>query len=141
MVSVQRHILLATANANEDSKIVGPTVLLDIEIEGVPVEAVVDTGSQSTIISRDVLHVVGRNLQQGGLVKLYREDEQKNGWELVVTAQLQVSIRADGKMVSVPVLVQPDSDQACLLGMNMALLLGLSFLGASGQPILVQTVV
>lgn len=38
-------------------------------------------------------------------------------------------------MVSVPVLVQPDSDQACLVGMNMAPLLGLSFLGANGQPL------
>ena len=30
---------------------VGPTLLLDVSIEGVPVAAVADTGAQSTIIS------------------------------------------------------------------------------------------
>ena len=125
----------------ERGETVGPTVLLDILIEGVPMEAVVDTGSQSTIISRDVLHMVGRSLRQQGhslpklgkpTVKLYGKGGQKNGHELVVTTQLHVSIRADGKVVSVPILVQPGSKQACLLVMNAAPLLGLSFLRANG---------
>ena len=35
---------------------VGPVVFLDVQIEGYPVKAVVDTGAQSTIILRDLLH-------------------------------------------------------------------------------------
>lgn len=86
---------LVTTNVNECSNVVEPTVLLDIEIEGVPIEGILDTGSPSTIISRDVQHAVGRSLQQGGhplpepckpVVKLYGKDVQKNGQELVVTA-------------------------------------------------------
>jgi predicted aspartyl protease len=40
----------------EASKAVGPTLMIQLHIEGVPVEAMVDTGSQSTVISRAVLH-------------------------------------------------------------------------------------
>ena len=37
----------------------GSTLELDVKIEGVKVEAMVDTGAQSSIISRPVLHKVG----------------------------------------------------------------------------------
>ena len=50
-----------TAETHRISDLVGPTVLLDVEIDGVPIEAVVDTGSQSTIISRETLHAIGRS--------------------------------------------------------------------------------
>ena len=43
------------------SNAVGPTLIFPLHIEGVQVEAMVDTGSQSTIISRAVLHKVGKN--------------------------------------------------------------------------------
>jgi hypothetical protein len=43
-----------------ESTAVGPTVCLAIKISGVDVEAQVDTGSQSTIISRSMLHEIGR---------------------------------------------------------------------------------
>lgn len=39
---------------------VGRTLNVDLTIEGVPVQAMVDTGSHSTIISRDILHQVGK---------------------------------------------------------------------------------
>ena len=35
----------------------------------------------------------------------------------------------------VPVFIQPDSEQPCLLGMNAAPSLGLSFCRANGEPI------
>ena len=41
-----------TTESKESSQVVGPTLFLDLEIEGVPVEAVVDCGSPATIISR-----------------------------------------------------------------------------------------
>lgn len=45
---------------------VGPTLVMDVTIEGETVEAMVDTGSQSTIISRDALHRIGRRLKSQG---------------------------------------------------------------------------
>ena len=50
----------------QTSDAVGPTLRLRLHIEGVPVEAMVDTGSQSTVISRAVLHEVGRHLRHQG---------------------------------------------------------------------------
>lgn len=38
---------------------IGATLELDVKIEGVGVTAMVDTGSQSSIISRTVLHMIG----------------------------------------------------------------------------------
>ena len=43
-------------------QVVVPTLFLDMEIEGVPVEAVVDGGSPVTIISRSILHKIARSL-------------------------------------------------------------------------------
>ena len=48
------------------STAVGPVLHLDIEIEGVPVKAVVDSGAQSTVISRDLLHQVNRRIREQG---------------------------------------------------------------------------
>ena len=45
---------------------VGPTLVLDITIGGEPVEAMVDSGSQSTIISHETLHKIGRRLSRQG---------------------------------------------------------------------------
>ena len=130
--------------SDSQAGVVGPTLLLDLQIEGVPVEALVDTGSQSTIISRTTLHTIAKHLRENGhplpkleepTVKLFGKDGQNGGRELVITAQLNVTLEADGRSVSAPVFVQPDSEQPCLLGMNAAPLLGLSFLRANGKPL------
>ena len=48
-----------TAQTETDtSEAVGPTLQLNVHIEGLPVDAMVDTGSQSTIISRAMLQKV-----------------------------------------------------------------------------------
>ena len=39
------------------------------------------------------------------------------------------------KSVSVPVIVQPDTDQDCLLGINAIPLLGISILHGGGKPV------
>ena len=48
----------------QTGKAVDPTLVIQLQIEDIPVEAMVDTGSQSTVISRAVLHKVGRHLHQ-----------------------------------------------------------------------------
>ena len=41
-------------------------MFLDVEIEGVPVEAVVDCGSPVTVISKRVLHNIARSFRRLG---------------------------------------------------------------------------
>ena len=129
------------------SNAVGPTLLLALQVEGVKVSALVDTGSQSTIISRQLLHEIGKHLHSKGKplpelekpsARLYGKDGRKGNKELNVTAQLKLTLSSDGKSVVVPVFVQPDSEQPCLLGMNAAPALGLKFLRSNGQPLQTQ---
>ena len=47
-------------------KAIGPTMVIDVEVEDVLVSAVVDTGSQSTIISRPFLHKFKTHLESKG---------------------------------------------------------------------------
>lgn len=123
---------------------VGPSLYLDLTVGGVPTVAMVDTGSQSTIISRSLLHRIAKQCRLEGkdlpsLVQptahLFGKDGQRGGHELVITAQVDLILTADGVSVVVPVFVQPDSTQECLLGMNAAPLLGLTFLDGKGQPL------
>ena len=124
---------------------VGPTLLLDVSIEGLPVKAMVDTGAQSTIISRSTLHAIGLHLSQSGrpvptlelpTMRLYGKDGPGDGRQLTITAQLQLTFTVDGESVTVLVFVQPDSEQPCLLGMNAIPSLGITVLRCNGEPIL-----
>ena len=90
------------------SSAVGMTPYLDILVEGVPVKALVDSGSQSTIVSRSLLHEVAKKLcsQKKILpklspprVKLYGKDGHKGKRELDITAQTELFIEADGHKV------------------------------------------
>jgi len=51
---------------NLPSSAIGPTLLFALQIEGVQVSALVDTGSQSTIISHQVLYDIGKHLHSQG---------------------------------------------------------------------------
>ena len=128
---------------------VGLTLCMLVKVGGVEVEAMVDTGSQSTIISRSLLHAIGAHCQSQDMpclqlevptVRLFGKDGRGGGRELVITAQLQISIEADGESTVVPVFVQPESEQHCLLGMNVLLSLGLSIKRANGEPLIVKKV-
>lgn len=70
---------------------------VDVGIEGIPVTALVDTGAQSTIISRSTLHAVNQHLKQKRrelpqlelpTVRLYGKDGEKGVKELPITAQV-----------------------------------------------------
>ena len=125
-------------------KAVGPSLYFDINIEGVPVTAMVDSGSPTTIISRSLLHQIANKLRQDSKpipelltpsLRLYGKDGPKGGPALLVTAETNLTLMADGKTVFVPVFIQPDSSQSCLLGMNAAQPLGLLFLDGTGKPL------
>ena len=123
---------------------VGPTLELDVRVEGVQVTAMVDTGSQSSIISRSLLHRVGRHLRKQGnpvpklepaSVRLYGKDGAAGQHELNVTAQVTLPVETGSNSVQTVFFVQPDSSQDCLIGMNAAPALGLSFLDRDGKPL------
>ena len=58
----EREILDTTGSVQVvTGKAIGPTMVVDVEVEGVLVSAVVDTGSQSTIVLRPFLHKVKRH--------------------------------------------------------------------------------
>ena len=118
---------------------------MEVCVEGVPVMAMVDTGSQSTIISQSMLHAVDRHLRQQGCrlpelelptARLYGKDGNRGEKKLVITAQVPLVLSLGDRSVSVPVFVQPDSGQACLLGINAIPLLGISVLQSDGNPVL-----
>ena len=97
---------------------------LPAKIEGVLVEALGDTGSQSTIISRSMMHSIAHQRKEPGLTpptlelltaRLFGKDGCGGGRELIITAQVQVTIEADGESACVSVFVQPESEQECLL--------------------------
>ena len=74
--------------AGDDVPAVGPTLLLNVSIEGFPVEAMVNTGAQSTIISRSTLHEIGCHLSQNRhpLPTLERPTVQLYGRTVLVVA-------------------------------------------------------
>ena len=119
---------------------VGPTLLLDVCIEGVPVSAVVDTGAQSTIISRPMLHRIHKQMKSRGktMPKLALPSPPlygKSGSALDITAMVNLTFSADGSEVTVPVFIQPDSGQDCLLGMNTLPQLGVKVHHANGESL------
>ena len=136
---------VGTVTAQGQAQAVGPTLYCNVSVEGVPVRAMVDTGSQSTIISRSFLHKIVRQKKTNKEpdlvyklpgVRLFGKDGPQGSPEILVTAELDLSVQAGDKVVQAPVLVQPTSEQECLIGMNVAPGLGLLFLDAQKEPLL-----
>lgn len=101
---------VVTAQETDATKVVGPTVYIPVKVSGVLVEAMVDTGSQSSIISRDLLQRIGKHLRESGQplpklekpsAHLFGKDGEGGGRELVITAQLLLTMEVDGKSASV----------------------------------------
>ena len=57
--------------------------------------------------------------------------------ELAITVQTSLTFSVDGKSVTVPTFVQPESEQGCLLGMNIIPQLGIRPVHENKEPILV----
>ena len=136
-----------TVNATSTGKAgaIGPLLEVEVKIEGVPVKALLDTGAQSTIISRSTLHSVVKYLQgcnqpvpqlQLPTARLYGKDGEKGGKPLYITAEIPFVISLGPNSVTVPVFVQPDSEQACLLGMNALPFLGIEVRDSNGIQLL-----
>ena len=79
----------------------------------------------------------GRQLPELELptVRLFGKDGHQGGKKLVITAQIPLNFTLGNKSVSVPVFVQPASEQACLLGINAIPLLGIREVGSLYCPL------
>ena len=130
-----------------ETEAVGSTLCLQVSVEGVPVDAAVETGSQSTIISCSMLHSIAHKQKEGGLppptlelptARLFGKDSHRGGCELVITTQLKVTIEVDGLLANVIAFVQPDSELQCLLGMNALPALGLTVRRANGENLILM---
>ena len=86
-------------------KVVGPSLYFDIDMEGVRVTAMVDSGSPTTIISCLLLHRIANKLRSDfkpipellpPSLCLYGNDGPKRGPELLVTAETNLTRMADG---------------------------------------------
>ncbi len=67
-------------------------------------------------------------------VRLYGKGGADGRRELVITAQVPLQFTLGDRSVSVPVFVQPDSEQTCLLGINAIPALGIDVTWNKGNP-------
>ena len=125
----------------EDGTSLGPTLTADVEFEGSPVQALLDTGSPVTIVSMKFL------LQ--ALAKQKPKDQDPTEWaatvkarleppalmlhnyggdELKIVRQLSVAISREGHTCTATVLVQKDAPLDLLLGTDLQTQLGFLFL-------------
>lgn len=120
------------------SNAVGSTTSFESQIENVSVGALMDSGSQSTIISCANLQRVARHLHSNDKqlpkqvlpqVKVYGKDDK------IGKTQTTLAFMADGVSTNVTIFVQPESEQDCLLSMNAIPNLGIQLLRSNGQPI------
>ena len=102
------NVSVVTVRSPDGVAAVGPTMYLPVTVEGVAVDAIVDTASQSTVISRGFLHLIGQSLHRQGkpLPKLAVPHPYKfygkGGEEIVISAQTTLAVEADGCCVPVP---------------------------------------
>ena len=107
--SHEQSLLTESSHVCGEVAAIGPTLMLGVTIEMEPEEAMVDSGSQSTIISRETLHRVGRRLSRQGKplplleavsgIKLWGKDGK---YQLDITAKVTMTMEAGGKAVKVP---------------------------------------
>ena len=122
---------------------IGPTLMLELNVEDVGLAAVVDTASNSTIMSRSMLHEIKDHLQSRGksmpplerpCVPLYGKEGTK-GKPLNITAQVTLTYSCEGRSVTVPTFIQFDSKQKCLIGMNVIPFLDITVRRSNGKPL------
>ena len=124
-----------TNNVSADTDPIGPLYYAKVDIEGSPVEALVDPGSAATLISFNLFKQIGRktNIPSSVLSKpavSLRDYNQRTG------ASVDLTICFNGQKVVAPVhMCSPDSQvESCLLGTNVVIPLGLMVPTAGVEP-------
>ena len=94
---------VTASETEKDSRAVGPTVYINLLINGEPVRVMVDTGAQSTIISQSMFHAIGRrtksesrplSILEQPSIHLYGKNGKGGGRELTRTDKNRLSLRS-----------------------------------------------
>ena len=119
--------------------VVGGSHFLDLEVGGLPVRALVDTGSPATIISEKLLHKIMKGNTEITPACLERPTVQlvDCGQHLLhIVGQITLTFKfIPGAERKVKVLINTDSTQDCLLGTNAQEELGFTLVSSDGQEI------
>ena len=121
--------------------VLGPTITLRVEVNGVPADALVDTGSPVTIISLDfAMKVVAKERGRfssveewkSAMTKLFTHPQVSlrnyGGGRLDIMAQLPVQVTQQGYQANLQALVQKGAPNDVLLGTDAHQSLGFSLL-------------
>ena len=126
----------------------GPTLMFQLMVDNIPVNALLDTGCPATIISRDLCR---RIIDGGASLSIAQLQERVNnrlcqpgvllraycGNKLSIGAEVGVQMSAaSGHVVDAVVLVQKDAQVDMLLGTDLMGKLGVTIHDADGQPLL-----
>ena len=131
----------------------GPTPKIPVIVEGIEVEALVDTGCPATIISKTLCrHILdgGHNQENSAVCNEHRCQMEKKlhlsepslqlhaycGTQLSIGAEITVTLVAGEYEAKDVVLVQENTPVDLLLGTNLMPKLGIKVLDAKGQSLL-----
>ena len=127
-----------TNNVSADPSPIGPLYYAKVDIEGSPVEALVDPESAATLISFDLFKQIGRkaNIPPSVLSKPSITLRDYNQSTIPIGASVDLTISFNGKKVTVPVhICSPNSQvESCLLGTNVVIPLHLMVPTTGVQP-------
>ena len=131
---------LTPANPKPGLKL-GPTLTTEVEIEGVSVQALLDTGSPATIVSLNlILEVLASQRPKSQSPADWRAEVEKRlepsmvalqnygGDKLPLIRQIQVNLSKAGKQVDAIIQVQHDAPVGLLLGTDVLAQLGFAML-------------
>ena len=131
---------LTSANQKPGLKL-GPTLTTEVEIEGVPVQALLDTGSPATIVSLNlILEVLASQRPKTQSPTDWRAEVEKRlepsmvalqnygGDQLPLIRQIQVNLSKAGKQANTIIQVQHDAPVGLLLGTDVLPQLGFAML-------------
>ena len=99
-----------------------------VQINGIEVEGMVDSGSTATIVSFELLKDIQANLTEQFKLQLPNTTLYSFGGQPVKTAaQVMATISFNGSSIEVPIFVQRpgESNRQCLLGNNVIIPLGI----------------
>lgn len=139
--SATMHVLRAEGKA--EGPTLGPSLLVNVLLEGHPVKALVDTGSPITIVSIDcLLDTLAKNRAKGQTVQDWKRQVEERlqtpslsvsnygGGEVNVISQLSITLTHGEKECQSVVLVQKGASLELLLGTDVLAQLGFYLLGA-----------
>ena len=135
------HISKLYGGANNVSAVtssIGPLYYANVDIEGLPVEALVDPGSAATLVSFNLFQKIGKNanLPPTVLSKPSVTLRDYNQHVIPIGASVDLTISFNGQSVVTPVhICSPNSQvESCLLGTNVVIPLRLMVPATGVQP-------